>query len=371
MASIGCGGIDWCCQFAIGSVKLGVQALSVMDDISDGFVYLATGIEPHNDFVQCVEGLDAIAEEVHNFYKDLAPDDEVFSNTEVVANIAMLTKGATDLIKGLPRMFNGATAEQVKGAMQGINSSSNITMQANGTMAASQGKSIAGILEGLGIIVKDIKGILEIATVSEIEIESEVAIESDATLEIAGAAAGSLTGGGLPPDDKKKSDNVQRIKQIEVEFNYKTKYDKTEFTRQLADQEVGMNQLTVDEYLKNRERYLAEGRAVEGNMAQKATREKALVDKVDELRSSGMSLKEAETQAQKWLDTQAALHNPDQIAGGNPLKIGGMGDSAINSSIGSQWKYRIDAIDEQIQAMAKNMTDAERKNTYLNVKLKY
>lgn len=132
-----------------------------------------------------------------------------------------------------------------------------------------------------------------------------------------------------------------------------------------------MNKLTVDEYLKNRERYIADGRAIEGNMAQKAAREKALADKVDELRSSGMSLKEAETQAQKWLDTQAALHNPDQIAGGNPLNIGGMGDRAINSSIGSQWKYRIDAVDEQIQAMVKNMTDTERKNTYLNVKLKH
>ncbi|MBB6716821.1 polymorphic toxin type 15 domain-containing protein [Clostridium gasigenes] len=156
-----------------------------------------------------------------------------------------------------------------------------------------------------------------------------------------------------------------------MKFNYKTKYDEAEFARQLADQEAGMNKLTVDEYLKNRERYIAEGRAIEGNMAQKAAREKALADKVDELRSNGMSLKEAETQVQKWLDTQAALHNPDQIAGGNPLNIGGMGDRAINSSIGSQWKYRIDAVDEQIQAMVKNMTDAERKNTYLNVKLKH
>ncbi|WP_207651125.1 polymorphic toxin type 15 domain-containing protein [Clostridium acetobutylicum] len=132
-----------------------------------------------------------------------------------------------------------------------------------------------------------------------------------------------------------------------------------------------MNKLTVDEYLKNRERYIEEGRAIEGNMAQQAARDKALADKVDELRSSGMSLKEAETQAQNWLDTQAALHNPDQIAGGNPLNIGGMGDKGINSSIGAQWKYRIDAVDEQIQSMAKNMTDAERKSNYLNVKLTY
>ena len=71
------------------------------------------------------------------------------------------------------------------------------------------------------------------------------------------------------------------------------------------------------------------------------------------------------------MDTQAALHNPDQIAGGNPLNVEGVGDKAINSSIGSQWKYRIDYADERIQSMAKNMTDVERKSTYLNVKLKY
>ena len=48
-----------------------------------------------------------------------------------------------------------------------------------------------------------------------------------------------------------------------------------------------------------------------------------------------------------------------------------MGNKGINSSIGAQWKYRIDDVDEQIQEMAKNMTDAERKSTYLNVKLTY
>ena len=132
-----------------------------------------------------------------------------------------------------------------------------------------------------------------------------------------------------------------------------------------------MNKLTVDEYLKNRERYIAEDRAIEANAAQQAARKEALANKVDELLDSGMFFQEAEKQAEKWLDSQAALHNPDQIAGGNPLNIGGMGDKAINSFIGSQWKYRIDAVDEQIQTMAKNMTDAERKNTYLNVKLKY
>ncbi|KHD37937.1 hypothetical protein NL50_00005, partial [Clostridium acetobutylicum] len=169
----------------------------------------------------------------------------------------------------------------------------------------------------------------------------------------------------------KAEQSISRIDEVEVKFNYKTKYDEDEFARQLADQEAGMNKLTVDEYLKNRERYIAEGRAIEGNMAQQAARKEAQAEKIAELRKSGLSYSEAKKQAKEWITSQAALHNPDQIAGGNPLNIGGMGDKAINSSIGSQWKYRIDAVDEQIKALSDKMTEAERKSTYLNVKLKY
>ena len=71
------------------------------------------------------------------------------------------------------------------------------------------------------------------------------------------------------------------------------------------------------------------------------------------------------------METQAALHNPDQIAGGNPLKIDGMGDSNINSSIGIQWRYRIDMVDEKIRLLASTMTQEEMDSTYLNVKLIY
>jgi hypothetical protein len=40
-------------------------------------------------------------------------------------------------------------------------------------------------------------------------------------------------------------------------------------------------------------------------------------------------------QASEWLETKAALHNPDQIAGGKADIIGGLGDKRVNSSIGS------------------------------------
>ncbi|EOE5454976.1 polymorphic toxin type 15 domain-containing protein, partial [Listeria monocytogenes] len=166
-----------------------------------------------------------------------------------------------------------------------------------------------------------------------------------------------------------KLDDIPRLDKIEVNFNRNLKHDPEEFARQLKDQEKGMNELTVDEYLKNRERYIAEGRALEGNVAQQTAREEAFSDKVAELMADGKSFDVAEKEAREWLDTQAALHNPDQIAGGKADIIGGMGDKGINSSIGSQWKYRIDIVDEKIREMAKNMTPEQLKNTYLNVKL--
>nr|WP_324250972.1 polymorphic toxin type 15 domain-containing protein [Bacillus sp. AF12] len=105
------------------------------------------------------------------------------------------------------------------------------------------------------------------------------------------------------------------------------KHDPEEFARQLKNQEKGMNELTVNEYLKNRERYIAKGRAIEGNAAQKMARQEALKDKIAELRKQGLSRADATKQASDWMDTQAALHNPDQIAGGRVDSIGGLGDS--------------------------------------------
>ena len=131
----------------------------------------------------------------------------------------------------------------------------------------------------------------------------------------AGAPKGS-NGGGIPKD------NGNRIKEIEVEFNNKSHLDESEFTRQLSDQQKGMNELTVEEYLENRQQYLAQGRAAEGNAMQQAARENAYLDKVAELRSNGLSLEEAREQADKWINTQAALHNPDQVAGGKFDNIG-------------------------------------------------
>lgn len=71
------------------------------------------------------------------------------------------------------------------------------------------------------------------------------------------------------------------------------------------------------------------------------------------------------------MDTQVALHLPDQVAGGYSGNVGGIGDKGVNSSIGAQWRYRITGVDAQIQKMSESMSEAEKNTTYLNVNLIY
>nr|WP_249023535.1 polymorphic toxin type 15 domain-containing protein [Enterococcus termitis] len=180
-------------------------------------------------------------------------------------------------------------------------------------------------------------------------------------------------GSGAVDDVAKKAsgavDDIPKLPEIEVKFKRNANHDSEEFIRQLKKQQDGMNQLTVEEYLKNRQQYLDKGRVPEASVAQQTARQEALADKIAELRNQGMSRAEAKTQAEGWMKDQAALHDPDMIAGGNPTNIQGLGDSKINSSLGSQWRTRISEVDRQIQEIAKNMTPEQLKEIRINVKL--
>ncbi|GAB3400453.1 hypothetical protein GCM10027515_08290 [Schumannella luteola] len=167
------------------------------------------------------------------------------------------------------------------------------------------------------------------------------------------------------------ADAAKRAPHFDVQFKLGSGHDKVEFERQLAGQEAGMNKLSIDDFLTNRDGYLSRGgRDPAGDIAQDAARKEALIAKTEELRGTGLSRAEAKSQAEDWLKTQAALHNPDQIAGGFADRITDMGDKNINSSIGSQWRTRIGALDEHIRTYAEGLSAAERKSTLLNVSLK-
>lgn len=157
---------------------------------------------------------------------------------------------------------------------------------------------------------------------------------------------------------------IKRIDEKTINFKFNDKYDYDEFMRQLKNQEKGMNDLSIDEFLKNRENYKLNGRSTEANKLQKEFREIALADKIEELMETGVSFNDANSQAKDWLKDLAVLHDPDQVAGGNPLNLTGLGDKGVNSSIGSQWQYKIKDLEEFVLHQSQNMTELELKETF-------
>ncbi len=179
-------------------------------------------------------------------------------------------------------------------------------------------------------------------------------------------------------EEKKRRRKATRLPKFKMRppFKRNPKHSQDEFDRQVKGQEDGLNELTVEEYLKNRDEYLkrkdqtGDGRDAKSKKIQDEARRDALDDKQAEFEEAGMSSRQAELEAEKWLKTQNALHDPDQIAGGHPDKISGMGDAGVNKSLGGQWRNgRADALDEYVRKQAENMTPEERKTTKLNIDL--
>ncbi|RJY22743.1 hypothetical protein C6381_09120, partial [Pseudomonas syringae pv. actinidiae] len=115
-----------------------------------------------------------------------------------------------------------------------------------------------------------------------------------------------------------------------------------EFDDQLEAQQNGLNDLTVNDYLKGRKAFTDGDVVRDPQVAAKAREEfrNELEEKMqDELISGGAMPEWAEATAKKMasekIATLAALHNPDLFAGGKDI-IGGFGDRRINSSVLSQ-----------------------------------
>ena len=126
-----------------------------------------------------------------------------------------------------------------------------------------------------------------------------------------------------------------------------------EFNRQLKDQQDAINKMKTKEWLENRENFKNRDKSEYNKRAKQARdeyRESIKNDKYNEYRELGLSKKDALTKSEQFMKGKAALHNPDGIAGGKVDQIAGMGDSKVNSSIGSQWsKGRAASIENQIK----------------------
>uniref|UniRef100_UPI001268682E polymorphic toxin type 15 domain-containing protein n=3 Tax=Vibrio vulnificus TaxID=672 RepID=UPI001268682E len=162
------------------------------------------------------------------------------------------------------------------------------------------------------------------------------------------------------PSDTLRKKNKDNIKSFEQHY-----------ARQLKHQENGLNDLTIGEYLENRERYRNMKRKGTGS-AQTDFRDKFSSEIEISLENSYLdkmgpisAKKLAKTRAKEIMDNLAALHDPDMIAGGAD-KVSRMGRQNVNGSIGPQWakapagsvkdaKTRVQLIDEQVEKAYKNL----------------
>ena len=144
-----------------------------------------------------------------------------------------------------------------------------------------------------------------------------------------------------------------------------------EFDRQLGDQERGINAMTVGEYLDARAAFKKGALARDQKLARQARmdyQDSLVRERTSELTDQGLDLASAKKQAaraaKETMDTLAALHSPDMVAGGAD-KIAGFGDRNVNSRIGRQWKDRI----AQLDAAADDVPEGMRRTARMNAKL--
>lgn len=168
--------------------------------------------------------------------------------------------------------------------------------------------------------------------------------------------------------------SVPRISKepIELDMHFRSdKIDIDEFYRQGYMQEDALNNLTVEEYFDNYNSRVQNGRSVAGTEAQKEYRFIAKEVTADNLMeaNSDLSFQEAQNITTDIYRKSAALHNPDQIAGGDPTQIYAIGGSRENQSFGALWRNgRAEQLHDKIVELTKNMTPEEMKNTRLYVK---
>ena len=178
---------------------------------------------------------------------------------------------------------------------------------------------------------------------------------------------------------------------IEVEFKLKgSKEEIKSAIEQIEGQEERFNFSAVEGSVDRRDHFVEYGRT-DTDKDQENYRlgafETAVDEKIEEKINSIMKEKpylsyekaskkvnvdKIRRKTEKEFKKLDALHEPDQVAGGDPEEIHAVGSSGANRSIGSQWYHgRADDMYKEIKEAAKGMTREELENTRLNIKPKY
>lgn len=166
----------------------------------------------------------------------------------------------------------------------------------------------------------------------------------------------------VPPRDRTEVDvNVR-------DFNNR-RYDPDEFDGQVNEQLEALQNTSMADWIRNRGDYVDNGRSSASLRAQRERREIALRDEIARLRREGQSRSDAIANAEDWMSSQAALHRLDGIAGGNQTDVPRVGDSGVNSSLGSQWRSRVGAIDDAVVQFVQDNPGVDLSTVFMNITL--
>ncbi|KJQ53335.1 polymorphic toxin type 15 domain-containing protein [Microbacterium sp. SA39] len=154
-------------------------------------------------------------------------------------------------------------------------------------------------------------------------------------------------------------------------FKRNPKHDSTEYNSQYNEQMDTLQSMSAADWLRNRIEYLNNGRTSDSLRAQQDAREDALQNRIAELiENDDMDFDQATEVAERWMTTQAALHRLDGIAGGDVTDVPRVGDTRINSSLGSQWRSRVGDIDTAIIDFVNANPGVDLNNVNINVILR-
>lgn len=155
-----------------------------------------------------------------------------------------------------------------------------------------------------------------------------------------------------------------------------------EFATQVRDQETGLNKLKLENWDKNVQAYAdrqaagGSGRDPRGAKKQEEFREEYRRNRVRQevaadrtSRTPDQKEAIAEAKVAKEMRGLAALHDPDQIAGGDPTNITRLGSRRINSSLGSQWRVKAPPFIATVRSRVVGIAKKILAKLFMNAKL--
>ena len=178
----------------------------------------------------------------------------------------------------------------------------------------------------------------------------------------------------INPNDKTKviKRHLRFVPAVSVDFVCPPEMNslKAEYATQVKGQETGLNSLKLTDWESNVRRYAKEGRSEEGSQKQREFREAERERRINAaIKDDKLTRSQAEKRVDIELKGLAALHDPDQIAGGDPTDVNRLGSRRVNSSIGSQWRTKAPVMIQEIKSRVKDMAKTTRAKLHLNVQL--